>query len=153
MNSRHTAMRRLAFLACALASAALPAIAAAAPNVATNSAVFVERLESDTVRRLEPADRLARGDRVVTIVTWYRLGGAGAFTITNSLPRSIAYQKSARGDEEVSVDGGRSWGRLADLRVGSRNATPEDVTHVRWRIPAERAQFGKGHIAYSGIVR
>ena len=139
--------------AVALASGALPAIAAASPSVATDSALFVERLQPDAARHLEPADRLSRGDRVVTIVTWYRLGGNGAFTITNSMPRSVSYQKSASGDEHVSVDGGRSWGKLADRRVGSRNATPEDVTHVRWRISAQRAQTGKGHIAYSGIVR
>jgi hypothetical protein len=137
----------------AIAGAAVPAIAVAAPAVTTNSAVFVERLLPDAARYLEPAERLSKGDRVVTIVTWYRLGGDGAFTITNPLPRAVSYQKSARGDEQVSVDGGRTWGQLGDLRVGSRHATPEDVTHVRWRIPARVAQTGKGHIAYSGIVR
>jgi hypothetical protein len=139
--------------AVAMTSIMIPALAAAAPSVATDSAVFVERLQADAARHLEPAERLNRGDRIVTVVTWYRLGGEGGFTITNSLPSSVSYQKSARGDEEVSVDGGRNWGRLAELRVGSRNATAEDVTHVRWRIPAHRADLGKGHIAYSGIVR
>ncbi|MBW8752810.1 MAG: hypothetical protein JF595_01460 [Sphingomonadales bacterium] len=131
----------------------LPLAAAAQPAVATDSAVFVERMQQDNQRMLEPASRLNRGDRVVTIVNWYRMGGDGGFTITNPLPRAIAYQASARDDQEVSVDGGRSWGRLGTLRVAGRVATPEDVTHMRWRIPANGARRGQGRIAYSGIVR
>lgn len=132
----------------------LPAAASAQPAVATDSAVFVERSEAGNLRRLEPASRLSRGDRVVTVVNWYRMGGnGGGFTITNPLPRAIAYQGSARDDQEVSVDGGRTWGRLGELRIGTRTATPEDVTHMRWRVPATSAARGQGRIAYSGIVR
>ncbi|MBV1918195.1 MAG: hypothetical protein KUG65_09070 [Sphingomonadaceae bacterium] len=124
-----------------------------APNITTDSAVFVERMDTDLGRQLEPAENLARGDRVVTILRWYRLGGDGDFVITNSLPRTISYQQSSRRDEEVSVNGGKKWGPLGALRVGSRMATPEDVTHVRWRISQRMASIGKGQIAYSGIVR
>lgn len=132
----------------------LPLAAAAQGTVATESAVFVERTERGNQRSLEPASRLSRGDRVVTIVSWQRQRGSdGAFTITNPLPQAIAYQASARDDQEVSVDGGRTWGRLGDLRIAGRVATPEDVTHMRWRVPATRAQRGRGQIAYSGIVR
>jgi hypothetical protein len=131
----------------------LPQAALAQPTVATDSAVFVERTRNENLRSLEPADRLNRGERVVTILSWYRMGGDGGFTITNPLPRAIAYQASARDDQEVSVDGGRNWGRLGDLKIAGRIATPEDVTHIRWRIPAVRAARGQGQIAYSGIVR
>jgi len=131
----------------------LPIAANAQPAIATDSAVFVERVEKGSLRSLEPASRLSRGDRVVTIVNWYRMGGSGGFTITNPLPRAIAYQASARDDQEVSIDGGRTWGKLGELRIGARIATPEDVTHMRWRIPATSAQSGQGRIAYSGIVR
>jgi len=137
--------------------AAIPGLAAAQatgrPSIATQSAVFIERADTGKLRSLEPANRLSRGDRVVTVVTWYRMGGNGDFTITNPLPRAIAYQASAREDQEVSVDGGRSWGRLGELRAGSRIATPEDVTHMRWRIAQDRATRGSGQLVYSGIVR
>jgi len=85
-------------------------------NVATQSAVYVERVSGADTRRLEPALQLSRGDRVITLVNWYRVGGRGSFTITNPLPRAVAYQSSTWDNQEVSVDGGRTWGRLGELR-------------------------------------
>lgn len=137
-------------------SALFAAPATARTSVSLDSAVFVERQQTGNIRSLEPAQRLIRGDRVVTVVTWQRLHpstGNTSFTVTNPLPRAIAYQDSARDNEEVSVDGGRNWGRLGMLRAGSRMATPEDVTHIRWRVSPNHAVKGRGQIAYSGIVR
>lgn len=150
--------RIMAGAAAGTASAlALTATSIAAPSPANArqqpvqlaSDIYVERL-GDTNRVLEPASRLRPGDRVVTIVTWKRAAGAGGFTVTNPLPRTVYYQESAAGDDEVSVDGGRSWGRLGSLRVAGHLATPEDVTHIRWRIVTPAPQ---GRIAYSAIVR
>ena len=145
-------LRRFAGLGMCLAALALPGIAQAQPAVSLDSAVYVER-PSETGRSLEPADRLSRGDRVVYIVTWYKFGGEGGFTVTNPLPRSVSYQGSANDDEEVSVDGGKSWGHLGALHIAGRLAAPDDVTHVRWRVTALRAARGSGRIAYSAVVR
>jgi hypothetical protein len=149
--------RRAAGTAALLAAIAATQAGATAPRIATESAVFVERVQPGNVRHLEPAERLSRGERVVTIVSWYRLseggGPDGSFIITNPMPRAIAFQDSAREDAEVSVDGGRNWGKLGILRIGARLASPEDVTHLRWRIAPGHAAQGSGHIAYSGIVR
>jgi len=153
LNLRRISVRSLACAAAALPGLAWAPTASGQPNVATDSAVFVERAETGNLRSLEPADRLRPGDRIVTILTWYRMGGYGDFTVTNPLPRSIAYERSARDDQEVSVDGGRNWGRLSELRIGGRMATPEDVTHMRWRVPAASATRGRGQLVYSGIVR
>lgn len=142
-----------------LAGATRPATASASlanPSVTLDSALYVEKMRMDNggpTRSLEQARQFAPGDRVVTVVTWYRLGGNGGFTVTNPLPRSLSYQGSASDDEEVSIDGGRSWGRLGDMRIGARQATPQDITHVRWHIPASRAAAGRGRITYSGIIR
>ena len=141
---------------CSLAGAfalAVPVMAIAAPLIALNSAVYVEKIAPGKGRTLQPAARLNRGDRVVYVVSWYRMGGAGAFTVTNPLPRSVYYQGSADGSEEVSLDGGKSWGKLERLRIGDRVATPEDVTQVRWHVPAAEAAHGAGEITYSAIVR
>lgn len=138
-------------MAMTMGSGVLAAPVLSSSSVATQSAVYVERLQPDATRRLEPADRLNRGDRVITVVNWTRSASGGSFVITNPLPAAVAYQASAWDDQDVSVDGGRTWGRLGDLRISSRYATPEDVTHVRWRISPQQQR--RGQIAYSGIVR
>jgi hypothetical protein len=148
-----TIRRNFAKLACALALASPVVAFAASPLVALDSKVFVERVKPGIGRLLEPARTLRRGDRLVYVVEWQRRGGAGSFTVTNPLPATVYYQGSASGDEVVSVDGGRSWGKLEMLRKGDRIATPEDVTHVRWRVPATIAAQGAGRITYSAIVR
>ena len=136
-----------------LAALAWPQLAHGASAVITDSSVYVERRDENSARRLEEADSFDKGDRVVTILRWELGKRAGSFTITNPLPRAVSYQASSRDDEAVSVDGGRSWGRLGQLKIGDRLASPEDVTHVRWRIPERIAARGRGQIAYSGIVR
>ncbi len=152
MSIRHT----IAKLACALGlltPLVAPVVAAAAPLVALDSDVFVERFVPNKGRLLQPANALRRGDRVVYIVSWTRMGGAGGFIVTNPLPRQVYFQGSADGREEVSVDGGRTWGKLESLRIAGRLATPEDVTHVRWKVAPNEAARGTGQITYSAIVR
>lgn len=130
------------------------------PAVSVDSAVYVEHASNNSgslTRSLQLADRLSRGDRIVTILTWQKQGGPNSgnagFTVVNPLPRKVAYQGSARDDEQVSVDGGHNWGRLGELSVGTRLATAEDVTHVRWHVDPRQAALGQGRIAYSAIVR
>lgn len=147
-----TIRRTFALLAFA-AGLAAPFAAQANPAVTLDSAVFVERVSPQLGRMLRPADNLHSGNRVVYVVSWSKLGGAGGFTVTNPLPRSVAYQGSADGNEEVSVDGGHTWGKLGTLRIAGRLATPEDVTHIRWRVAPAAAAQGSGRIAYSAIVR
>ena len=136
-------------------------LATAAPVSVANS-VFVEREVStgngSSARVLEPAQTLRRGARLIYVVSWRAPQSRGEnLTITNPLPRTIAYERSADGGEDVSVDGGRSWGKLDDLRVrdGSvrRYATPQDVTHIRWKVPPQLALAGSGRLTWSGIVR
>jgi hypothetical protein len=140
----HTAAVKAAIVAALAATAAQ----ARAP-VSLDSAIFVERVQPGNVRSLEPAARLNRGDRVVTLVSWRRDSSTGAFVVTNPVPRAVSYQGSAQTGEEVSADGGVTWGRIGTLLYGSRLATPEDITHVRWLVSSGMS----GRIAYSAIVR
>ena len=151
---------RLKFATLAAMIAGAP-LAHAAPVTVAN-AVYVERevtnANGSSARVLEPAQTLRRGDRLVYVVSWRAPQARGEhLTITNPLPRAIAYERSAGGDEDVSVDGGRSWGKLDSLRVRDglvwRYATPQDVTHIRWKVPPQLALAGSGRLTWSGIVR
>lgn len=153
LTGHHFSLALLGYAGLAATALATPAEAHARARVAIDSAVFVERIGEDSERVLAPARRLSRGDRVVYVLDWKGQGGDGGFVVTNPLPRSVAYQGSANEDEEVSADGGQTWGKLGTLKVAGRLAMAADVTHVRWRIAPPVAARGAGRIAYSAIVR
>ena len=127
-------------------------------RVSLDSAVFVEHIahhNGAAVRSLEPAKQLVPGERVVTLVNWARTTGRGTegFVLVNALPARLNYQQSSQAEEDISADGGHSWGRLGTLRIAGRLATAADVTHVRWHVSPAQAAEGRGQIAYAGIVR
>ena len=134
-----------------LASLALFGTAAAASSVgpSISRALFVERNDGGAVS-LEPADHLRTGDKVIIVMQWDQPGRTRGFTLASRVPSTLAYQRSGRENVEVSVDGGRKWGRIGTLKVGSRLASPEDVTDLRWRIPSHG---GSGMLTYSAVVR
>jgi hypothetical protein len=145
----------------ATGAAMLPAAAHAAGPVQFASDVFVERFQpapgGRTARVLERADLLRPGDRVIFVVNW-KARRNSAFTVTNPMPRTIAFESTSDGAEHVSVDGGRTWGPLEALTVREaggrqRRALPDDVTHLRWRVGAPIAMLGTGKITYRGVVR
>jgi hypothetical protein len=116
------------------------AIPASAQDVAVESAVYRERIE-DGEARIEPATRLTRGDRVVTILTWEAPQG-GSFTVTSPVPAGLALQSASHPGLEVSIDRGRTWRRLADP-----DTVPHGATHLRWRVG------GDGRLSYRAVVR
>ncbi|WP_298166989.1 hypothetical protein [Novosphingobium sp.] len=155
-----------AMLVAGATSAALMPVAAHAAaqpsgGVQFASDVFVERFQpapgGRTARILERADQLRPGDRVIFVVNWSGRKDGG-FTVTNPLPRTIAFAGATDETQEVSVDGGRTWGALEDLMVRDSNGRPrpahaEDVTHLRWRIPVQLALAGTGQMTWRGVVR
>jgi hypothetical protein len=121
-------------------SAGLAAIPASAQDVAIASAVYRERVEGGATE-VEPATRLARGDRVVAILTWDAPRG-GSFTVTSPVPAGLALQSASHPGLEVSTDGGRTWRRLADP-----DNIPRGTTHLRWQVG------GEGRLSYRAVVR
>lgn len=153
---------RLILLIAALT--AVPAAAQTTNAVSLNSDVLVERTSTDALGRaqvtLEEPSTVVPGDKLVFVLRYRNNGASPAadFVVTNPLPSAVAFQ--AAGDEraEVSVDGGRNWGRLGALTVAgedgaARAAQAADVTHIRWAfaqpIPAGEA----GRLMFRGIVR
>ena len=141
-----------------------PAAASAAEDVTLSSKVLVERVKTGpdgktaTVR--EEPGVVTPGDRLVFVIG-YRNGGAKpatGFTLTNPVPAAVAYTGTEDPAAAVSVDGGKTWGALAALRVAqadgtSRPATAADVTHVRWSFSQAIAPGASGDLSFRGIVR
>lgn len=99
------------------------------------------------------------GDRLV-FSTRYRNNTAAKvenIVVTNPIKPGIAFVSEAAGAADVSVDGGKAWGKLASLTVadgkgGQRAAQASDVTHVRW-VLASVAPGAAGTISFNAIVR
>ena len=156
-----------------LASAGSPAGATMArpplpAAVVLDSRAYVERVSTDLNGRarriLAPADRLAPGDRLVFVVHYRNRGDApvSGFYVTNPVPARVQMDAmqlaAAPADMQISVDGGAHWGRLDDFTIptplgGTRRATSEDITHVRWSVRAPVAPGNSGRIAWRGVVR
>lgn len=155
---------RLRFLPlAALAALSAPAAALARQPIMLNSDVYVERISTDLNGRerrvLASAPQVGPGDRLVFVLR-YRNGGSAPvndFAVTNPVPAGVRIDPTDR-DMLVSVDGGQRWGKLDSLWVrtplgGTRRATAEDITHIRWTIRSTIGPGDGGRIAYRGIVR
>jgi len=125
--------------------AASAAVAESAIDI--ERSVYVERA-AEGVRALEPATTLRKGDKVVLVVEW-RAEAPGRFTVQSAVPPALAFQRAGSEAVEVSIDGGRNWGDLGELRAGTRLASAEDVTHLRLKVAGNPA----GRMTYSAIVR
>lgn len=63
------------------------------------------------------------------------------FVVSNPVPASVSVSGEIDPAALVSVDGGSTWGRLAELEIVQpdgvrRAALPGDVTNMRWVLPA-----------------
>lgn len=153
-------MKLLLFLLPLLA----PAAAMAGNGVTLASNVFVERVKLDASGKrstvLEPPKVVTPGDKLVFELA-YRNGGAepaSDFVVTNPIPDAVAYAGTDGEDALVSVDGGKTWGALAMLKVKQadgtlRPAAPGDVTHVRWNFSKAIAAGEAGKLSFRGVVK
>lgn len=148
--------------------AALIALVSAAPAVAAPlelaSEVFVERelkrADGSVATILEAPKLVVPGDQLVFVVRYKNAGAepASKFTVTNPIPSAVAFSGTADGTEIVSVDGGKSWGALPQLRVSKpdgtlRPAAPGDVTHIKWNVNHTLAAGSAGKLVFRGVVK
>ena len=125
-------------------------VKAVVETVDANGATQVELVEPGTI---VPGDRLVFG-------TSYENSGAEPienFTMTNPLPAPVRLAPDANADLIVSVDGGTTWGRLAELTIAQedgdvRPAEHRDVTHIRWTL-AVVEPGASGRLEYPAIIR
>ena len=81
-----------------------------------------------------------------------------AFVITNPIPPNVLYTGVEQPWAVVSVDGGKTFGALATLKVAKgdgtmRAALPTDVTTVRWKFAQPIPPAGSGRVAYYAMVK
>lgn len=167
-------MRKFWTLNSIIAAALLLPVSAplqAAPGgVSLSSDARIERVElgadgkEHTVMKSPGEVIVVPGDRVVFTLS-YRNGGSDAangFRATNPMPAPVQFVSAAEEWAEVSVDGGKNWGKLATLKVPAkaedgtsveRAAGPEDVTHVRWVFASAIAPGSEGSLTYRGIIK
>ncbi|GAB5488829.1 MAG: hypothetical protein Pars2KO_23990 [Parasphingorhabdus sp.] len=163
-------------------SAALQAAADPRSNVKIESLAQVERTEKDTndndvTKLYSPADvKVIPGDRLV-FTNSYRNTGAvpvTGFVVNNPIHPAVSFTAVTEDWALVSVDGGKSFGKLVDLTVPSqpsepednvavegnvtpalttRAAQPSDVTHIRWAFSKAIAAGASGKLQFRGIVK
>jgi uncharacterized repeat protein (TIGR01451 family) len=148
----------------ALLALLAPAAAIAAGAVSLSSEVFVERVRQEANGRtsiVREAPRIVTpGDKLVFVLSYRNSGAAPAtgFVVTDPIPNSVAFAGGESAGSIVSVDGGKSWGALAALRVAnpdgtSRPAGQADVTHIRWTFARPIAAGASGQLSFRGIVK
>lgn len=149
--------------ACALMGATMSSMATARQDIRLDTQTFVERVTTDVNgrarRMLATPDRIARGDQLIFIVNWRNAGERplSALSLSNPVPETVRI-KADDPNMQVSVDGGLHWGRIDQLWMptalgGTRRATTEDVTHIRWAMPGTVSPGQSGRISYRGVVR
>lgn len=146
------------------AAFAVPGIALAANNVALSSDVFVERQiekpDGQTAVMLEQPKTVVPGDNLVFVLKYKNVGSAPAsdFSVTNPLPKAVAFNGTSDGTEIVSIDGGKNWGPLAVLEYTLENgevrpALMSDVTHIKWKFNQSLSVGYEGKLVFRGTVK
>lgn len=153
----------LAFFMSVAAIATLPAAVQAAPGgVALHGDVKVETttIVNGVEKTVLAVPKIVVPGNRLLFSTAYRNEGVAPvqnFVVTNPVPEGIAVAAPDAASLIVSVDGGKSWGKLAGLTIkGPKNvvrpAQAADVTHVRWTV-ASIAPGAGGSVAYHAIVK
>lgn len=135
-----------------LAALALAIAAPAAAQAPTQSPlelvgyVQLEKVTTDetgarTVERTDP-QVVVPGDRLIFGTRFANKGSEPVerFVVSNPVPAAVRVSGEVDPGQLVSVDGGKVWGKLAELSIidaagQPRAALPGDITNVRWILP------------------
>ncbi|MBU6266307.1 MAG: hypothetical protein KGN34_02120 [Sphingomonadales bacterium] len=157
MNRLHTLLAAAVALCGALATPAL-----AAGDVSLASDVKVDRIVVEDGKErhvLAPVAKALPGEMLVFTTRYSNTAAKPVdhFVLTNPIPAAVRLSDDGFGSFDVSVDGGRTYGKLASLTVSdtrgvTRPAQAADVTHLRWVI-ATIAPGAGGVLEYHGTVR
>lgn len=137
-------------------------------NVSTvaEKEVITTDADGNQVQRLVPAEneKIVPGDEVIFTVTFTNISGESTdnVTITNPVPDHMRYVAgTAFGpgtDISFSVDGGQTYAvadelTMPDAVTGTRPATPDDYTHIRWRMRNTLQPGAKGFARFRAVLK
>jgi uncharacterized repeat protein (TIGR01451 family) len=152
------------FIALSLAGALAtsPVMAQQTPSVVLEGDVKLEKtIEANGSKQtvLEDPKVVVPGDKLLFSTRYANKGSQSVdnFVVTNPVPQAVRVADDSANALQVSVDGGKAYGLLAGLTVkdaagAARSARAEDITHIRWTVPAI-APGGSGTVEYHAIVR
>jgi uncharacterized repeat protein (TIGR01451 family) len=157
-------IKRITYGLAALFIATVTTPSMAASPVQVSSDIYVEkqqtRADGTVATTLVAPKIIVPGDQLVFVVRYQNTGAQPArnFTVTNPIPAAINFSGTSDGNEIVSIDGGRSWGKLSELRVKksdgmARPALMTDVTHIKWNMNQPLASGEGGKLIFRGVVK
>ena len=114
---------------------------------------------SQVVQRI-PAETVVPGDEVIYTLIYDNQGTEPAddIFITNPIPEHMEFRRAAANPAGLetlfSVEGGHVFGPLSDLTVSdsagqTRQATPQDCTHIQWQFTRSLAPGETGQVSYT----
>lgn len=120
----------------------------------------VKATDGKITKKLVPAARVVPGAEVVYEIAYSNSGKQVAtdVTINNAVPRDLEFVSDGETPATVvSVDGGVTYGKLADLFVLDKSGEPRparktDVTNLRW-VLAQLAPGANGKVMFRAKVR
>ncbi len=143
--------------------AASPVLAVVAPGaIALDSSIKLDKITTangQTTHEFVAPQKVVPGNHLLFVTQYRNVSDKPVdnFVVTNPVPTPVALEGGQADNFEVSVNGGKSWGKLAQLTVAKPGASPRaaqesDVTTVRWVIPVI-APGASGTLQYHAVVR
>ena len=141
---------------------AMSASGAVPGAVALDSSIKLDKIVTEngqTKHEFVAPQKVVPGNHLVFVTSYRNTSDKPVdhFVVTNPVPSPVALESANADNFEVSVDGGKSWGKLAQLTIAKpgtsvRAAQDSDVTTVRWVIPVI-APGASGTLQYHAVVR
>jgi hypothetical protein len=155
-------MKHAFFLALLAAPVAVSAQAQQAVSLVSKA--FVVKQVPDgagkTKNTLVVPERVLPGEALVFMLEYKNNTAVpnSAFVITNPIPANVLYTGAEQPWAVVSVDGGKTFGALATLKVAKgdgtmRAALPTDVNVVRWKFAQPIPPAGSGRVTFYAMVK
>ncbi len=151
-------------VAMVLSSAAVAQTAPASPGVTLKSTAFVVKPVADATGKvknvLQAPERVLPGDVLLFVIEYRNAGTTPAtkFVINNPIAANVVFTGVEQAWAIVSVDGGKTFGPLATLKMPKgdgtmRAAIPQDVTAIRWTLGQPIPAGGTGKVQFYGLVK